>query len=145
MHLCDRDAEIIALCAEIQRLNGIAADVREKRVEPFEDKFNDLLDGPGAWKERAAAAFSHSRETGRDDAIGDLEALFLKADKLFARMMTIPATTQAGRAAKVSTLLVHALGDGWRGPAKELDWEKEHTRALLGEFAGISADELAAI
>jgi hypothetical protein len=49
------------------------------------------------------------------------------------------------RAATISALLVHALGGEWRGQARELDWERESTRALLGEFAGMSADELAAI
>jgi hypothetical protein len=34
----------------------------------------------------------------------------------------------------------------WRGPADDLDdWQKEQTRALLGEFAGMSEEELAAV
>jgi hypothetical protein len=35
--------------------------------------------------------------------------------------------------------------DGWRGPGKELDWDKDMARALLGEFAGMCAEELEAI
>jgi hypothetical protein len=54
-------------------------------------------------------------------------------------------TTQAGRAAKVRSLLAHVGGADWRGPAAELDWVEQKARALLGEFAGMSEDELAAI
>jgi hypothetical protein len=56
--------------------------------------------------------------------------------------MSIPATTQAGRAAKVRALIVYVMRSEWRGPASELDWDKEMARALLGEFAGMSAAEL---
>ena len=68
-----------------------------------------------------------------------------RPDALFARLLAIPATTQIGRAAKVRALLVHVMRDEWRGPADEMEWEKEQARALLGEFAGMSEDELAAI
>jgi hypothetical protein len=68
-----------------------------------------------------------------------------RTDRLFARMMAIPATTQAGRAAKVRALLVHVMGKDWRGPGEPLDWPCEQARALLGEFAGMNAEELAAI
>jgi hypothetical protein len=47
--------------------------------------------------------------------------------------------------AKVRTLLTFVHNDEWRGPAVDLDWEKEQTRALLGQFAGMSEDDLAAI
>ena len=33
--------------------------------------------------------------------------------------------------------------DEWRGPKSNLDWEIEQARALLGEFAGMSEEELA--
>ena len=60
-------------------------------------------------------------------------------------MMAIPAMTQPGRAAKVRALLVHVLRDKWHGPFGPLDWEKAQARALLGEFAGLSAADLEAI
>ena len=56
--------------------------------------------------------------------------------------MATPALTQAGRAAKVRVLLSDILGDGWRGPEEDLDWHIAQARALLGEFAGMSAEEL---
>ncbi len=60
-------------------------------------------------------------------------------------MMAIPAATQAGRAAKVRALLMHVCPE-WRGPTRDLDdWQVEQTRALLGQFAGTTEDELAAI
>jgi hypothetical protein len=74
-----------------------------------------------------------------------LEALDSQNDVLFARMMSIPATTQPARAAKVRALIIHVLRDEWRGPGGDLEWDKAETRKLLGEFAGITEDELAAI
>ena len=58
-------------------------------------------------------------------------------------MIATPAFTQAGRAAKVRVLLVDILGDKWRGPDSELDWDIAHARTVLGEFAGMSAEEIA--
>ncbi len=55
----------------------------------------------------------------------------------------IPATTQPGRAAKVRALLTHVMRTGWRGPANEMDWDKEMARELLAEFAGMTAEEVA--
>ena len=60
-------------------------------------------------------------------------------------MIAIPAATQAGRGAKVRALLTHVCPSEWRGPAADLDWDKEQARALLGEFAGMTEEELAAI
>jgi len=60
-------------------------------------------------------------------------------------MKAIRATTRAGKIAKMQTLLRFVHDDEWRGPADDLDWEKGETRALLGEFAGMTEDELAAI
>lgn len=60
-------------------------------------------------------------------------------------MAAIPATTNAGRAAKVRAFVAHVAGSKWRGPADELDWEILWARTLLGEFADMSADELAAV
>jgi hypothetical protein len=59
-------------------------------------------------------------------------------------MMAVPCATQSGRSAKVRVLLIYVLGMTWRGSAEEVDdWAIEQARALLGEFAGISAEELA--
>ena len=60
-------------------------------------------------------------------------------------MTAIPAATQAGRAAKVRALLAHVCTSKWRGPTSDLDWDTEQARALLGEFAGMTEEELAAI
>ena len=59
--------------------------------------------------------------------------------------MAIPAATQAGCAAKVRTLITYVMQSDWCGPAASLDWDKEMARALLGVFAGVSAEELAAV
>jgi hypothetical protein len=56
--------------------------------------------------------------------------------------MTTPALTQRGRAAKVRVLLADILGDQWRGLDRELDWDIAQARTGLGEFAGMSAEDL---
>ena len=59
--------------------------------------------------------------------------------------MASSAKTQAGRAAQVRALLTFVHTEEWRGPSRDMDWEKERTRALLGNLAGMSEEELAAI
>jgi len=74
------------------------------------------------WRRSArVAAFGFSRECGREAAIEEQAEVDARADRLFARMMANPATTQAGRAAKVRALLVHVMGEDWRGPGDPLD------------------------
>jgi hypothetical protein len=143
----DADAELITLAAEIERLVALGEEISAKRVDPFDETFNSLLDeaiaagGPDI----TAKAYSYSREVGRDAAIKEQEELEEQADRLWAGMMAIPAATQAGRAAKVRALLVHVMRDGWLGPGRDLDWPQEQARALLGQFAGMSEEELADI
>ena len=99
----------------------------------------------GDQAEHLDKAFAYSREVGRDAAIKERNDLDDEADRLWARMMAIPAATQAGRAVKVRALLVHVCPE-WRGPADDLDdWGKEQMRTLLGQFAGMSEEELAAV
>jgi hypothetical protein len=58
---------------------------------------------------------------------------------------SLPARTQAGKAAKVRALILHVMGNDWRGPVDDMNREVEKARALLGELGGLSANELAAI
>ena len=140
------DAELVALAAEIDRLCAIGKEIYARRFDPFEETFQGLLrDGPGPWKEQAALAFAYSDEVGRDAAIEERAELDLEIDRLWIRMTTIPAATPAGRAAKVRALLTHVCPSEWRGPSDDLDWEIQQARALLGEFAGMGEEELAAI
>ncbi len=144
----DGDAEIIALSQEIHRIKGSADDVAEKGIDPLNETFEQILrEGPeGVTNESFAAAFAFSREVGREAAIEEQQALDSQNDRLFERMMSIPATTQPARAAKVRALLIHVMGDAGRRSAEDVDaWDKEMMRKLLGEFAGMTEDELAAI
>jgi hypothetical protein len=144
----DGDAEIIALSAEVLCLNEIANDIAETRIDPFHDKFLEIMRG-GAHRrflskdERAELverAFAFREECGSEAAIGDQAKVDEQAYAIYPRMMAIPCTTQAGRAAKVRALLIHVMKDQWRGPAGPLDWHREQAPALLGEFAGMSAE-----
>jgi hypothetical protein len=133
------DAELLALDAEIRRLWRLSDDIEAERVDPVDDRWHELLSSD--WE----AARTFGVASGRTAAVDEIEALRLRADPLFARMEALPAQTPAGKAAKVRSLLVHVLGDEWRGPADDLHAEKAQARALLGELSGMSADDLAAV
>ena len=141
------DAELLALEAEIQQVHALVDNINAKRVSPFDDEYYDILGEP--WQRSTAsiqAALKFSEACGRTGAQKEIVDIFETTDDLFERLMRIPARTQAGRAAKVRALIVHNLGDEWRGTNEEIDdYAIEQARALLGEFAGLSAEELAAI
>ncbi len=126
------DAEILALAAEIQILQVKKGDIKATRVDPVDDEWHALA--VKDWK--AACAFGDA--SSREAAVREVNELDERGDSLCERIKALPATTQAGRAAKVRTLLTHMLGDGWRGPAAEVDCDKEQARALLAEFAGMT-------
>jgi hypothetical protein len=110
----DADAELVALAAEIERLCAVGEEVHAKRIEPFQETFQILIDDgllavkrdPAGCKEHSAPAWAYSRESGREAAVKERADLDEQADRLWERMMTIPAATSAGRAAKVRALLV---------------------------------------
>jgi hypothetical protein len=137
--LAGEDAELFKLEAEIAVLNRAAQEIREQSIEPADAAWHALARTD--WE--AACAFGLS--SGREEAVERIVAVDAKADRLFERLMAIPATTQAGRAAKVRGLLVHA----WAavGAAMHLisTGRKSRRDALLGEFAGMSAEELAVV
>jgi hypothetical protein len=129
------DSEILAIAAEIRVLDDRALAVQAERIDPFEEEFVELAKTD--WK--AACAFGDA--SGREAAVMEREGIDLKASRLFEQMLALPASTQAGRAAKVRTLLANIRD--WRGPGADLDWEIDMMRKLLGEYAGMSEEELA--
>jgi hypothetical protein len=133
------DAEIIALSAEIVRRAAEAKQFRQTQIDPLQDRFEMLVHV--SWE--LACAFD--QESGRDAAIVELDEFFETTDALCDRVMSIPATTQPGRAAKVRALIVHIMPSAWRGAANKIEWDIERARALLGELAGMSDDEIAEI
>jgi hypothetical protein len=142
------DAELIDLGREIHRLIAASADITEKRIAPFQEEFYTIRDRDAdrlSQKERLAAALAYHRENGVEAAIAEEEKLFTQAVDLWERLLSARATTQAGRSAKVRAFLVLQSGDDWHGPDEEMEWDKSMARSLLGDFAGMSADELAAI
>jgi hypothetical protein len=125
------DAELLAMEAEIMRFRGLAKAICAEKVEPFEDEFHTHMRVSGY-----DAAWAFARSYGRDDAIDEAETFHLLVDGLCERLMATPALTQAGRAAKVRVLLADILGDKWRGPDSELDWDIAQARTVM------SAEEL---
>jgi hypothetical protein len=132
------DAELLAMEAEIMRLRGLAKAIYAEKVEPFEDEFIALMKGSGS-----EAAWAFAGTYGRDDAIDEAEKFHDPANRLCEQLMAAPALTQAGRAAKVRVLLVDIVGDDWRGPSDDLDFDIYLVRTALGEFAGMTEEELA--
>jgi hypothetical protein len=142
-------SELIALAAEIERLCALGEEIYAKGVDPFEETFQKLLEeslsAAGRGELGEWPAFVYSREVGREAAIKERNELDKQAGLFRDQMMAIPAATQAGRAAKVRALLTHVCPE-WCGPADDLDdWQNEQVRALLGQFAGMTEEELAAI
>lgn len=140
------DTEIISLSAEIVRRAAEVKTVQQTEIDPYHDRYLDIIcDLSLSAPIRSKKARAYSEETGHALAIEYSTEFDAVTDKLFRRLMAIPARTQAGRAAKVRALLIHVMRDDWRGSAHDLDWDKEKARALLGEFAGLSAAELEAV
>jgi ketosteroid isomerase-like protein len=133
------DAELIAIERDIRHLNAAAEHIRNERIEPLQEEFERLL------RTNLEACRVFCASSGRDAAMVEVDALTSAQDRLYEKMTATPATTQAGRAAKVRAFLVHAGGEEWRGPDGDLDWTESVARALLGELAGMSAEELAAV
>jgi len=132
------DAELLTLAAEIESRRKLLEDF-QTRIKPLDDEWEAVPDD-------AAYAFSHM--SGREQALKELDGIFEETDLMLDRMRALPARTRAGMAAKARTILMFCLlrfDDGWKGPGINLDWEKDHARALLGEIAGMSEAELAAI
>jgi hypothetical protein len=113
--------------------------IQAKKVDPLEKGF------AAAVRACMDAACAFEARTGRRAAITEMEALMDQAGTLYARMRASPARTQAGKAAKARALLSQVLYREWRGPADDLDRDKDLARALLGELAAVSAEQLASI
>jgi hypothetical protein len=119
--LAGEDAELFKLEAEIAVLNRAAQEIREQSIEPADAAWHALARTD--WE--AACAFGLS--SGREEAVERIVAVDAKADRLFERLMAIPATTQAGRAAKVRGLLV--------------DWRRFGRQCLRSETGSPSKSE----
>jgi hypothetical protein len=59
------------------------------------------------FEERWEKVWAYSRESGREAAMKERNEIDSQADRIWKRMIAIPAATQAGRAAKVRALLAH--------------------------------------
>jgi hypothetical protein len=82
------------------------------------------------------------------DKLGDLEdSLGDKASDLVDAVIAFKAATEAGRQAQVSMVLMQAdcPADRWRGHNRHMDYEPSRVRRLLGNFAGLDEETLAAI
>ena len=78
----DADAELIALAAEIDRLCALNHEIYAKRIDPFHETFEGLMDealvvraDQTDFKARWDKAWEYSRESGREAGIGEADAV----------------------------------------------------------------------
>ena len=69
----------------------------------------------------------------------EAKKIFDARNRLVRQMWREPATTRAGKAAKVK---IAVLLLGWRGPSEDLPLTHDLARRLFGELAGLTEDEL---
>jgi len=151
--LPDADRQILAIDAKIAALDEKYEAVMAA-TRPFEDAREELrckLDGfpwPSSGYRRARAAVdAFDRQHGLDVLYKQSEELTSKICDLRDEMFVLVATSPETRRAKVRMALqmAHCRLDRWRGPAEEIDPSHGIMRRLLGEYAGLTEAELAAI
>jgi hypothetical protein len=137
------DSELLRLLAAIAALRDQSDEIERTRVLPNDEEWYEIMHRDG-WE----AACKFGIKSGRDGGIKESNDLLEKADRLFERMLALPAQTQGGRAAKVKALLIHAVSNNeptWRGPSDNLDFDIAATRSLLAQFAGMTEEEIASV
>ena len=153
------DAELYALEAEIRRLHQAIDEITSSRITPFDEEWVSLLrPAEPVWErmgleprvavESLEAANAFIESSRRRAAIEQVEELYKPLHRMLEKLIDTPARTQEGRVLKVSSLIqfvLHSPAQDWRGPDSELDWDCSLTRRLLGEYAGLTEAELAAI
>ena len=151
--LPDADRQILAIDAKIAALDE-KYEVVMAATRPFEDAREELrckLDGipwPSSGYRRARAAVdAFDRQHGLDVLYKQSEELTSEICDLRDEMFVLVATSPETRRAKVRMALrmAHCRLDRWRGPAEEIDPSHGIMRRLLGEYAGFTEAELAAI
>ena len=151
--LPDADRQILAINAKIAALDEKYEAVMAA-TRPFEDAREELrckLDGipwPSSGYRRARGAVdAFDRRHGLDVLYKQSERLTSEICDLRDEMFALVATSPETRRAKVRMALrmAHCRLDRWRGPAEEIDHSHEMIRRLLGEYAGFTEAELAAI
>ena len=149
----DADREIVAINAKIAALDEKYEAVMAA-TRPFENAREELrckLDGipwPSSGYRRARGAVdAFDRRHGLDVLYKQSERLTSEICDLRDEMFALVATSPETRRAKVRMALrmAHCRLDRWRGPAEEIDHSHEMIRRLLGEYAGFTEAELAAI
>ena len=149
----DADREIVAINAKIAALDEKYEAVMAA-TRPFENAREELrckLDGipwPSSGYRRARGAVdAFDRRHGLDVLYKQSERLTSEICDLRDEMFALVATSPETRRAKVRMALrmAHCRLDRWRGPAEEIDHSHAMIRRLLGEYAGFTEAELAAI
>ncbi|SDR64251.1 hypothetical protein SAMN05519103_09579 [Rhizobiales bacterium GAS113] len=145
------DAEILALSEQIEAIEAELAEI-DAQIGLL-DAEREAIRGryPGQKDPRYIA---WKNEIDAFDAERGLKPLFERQDPLGDRaydlttaMWAIPAKTPAGRQAKVKRRLADSKSEPWCGPESgsgcDLDYHIKMVRRLLGEFAGMTEEELA--
>ena len=137
------DSQLVDMAAQIIAIRAKVNEIEAERVRPHDEEFDRLL-GEVITPETLKIAWAFSEAVGREAGIKASGAFLNQADALIRRMWTIPAQTDAGRRAKVSTLFRHCLhgDDAWFETDRDADWHIEMTRQLLCELSGMTVEHL---
>jgi hypothetical protein len=148
----NEDAEILALEAQILATDAKHAAIM-KLIQPHDEAREALrckLDGfrggfSPEYKRARARVNAFDVEHGLDVLHKRTEELTREICDFQDSIFALAAATEAGRRAKVRVALklAHCRRDLWRGSADDLDYSTHVIRGLLGEFAGMTEEELA--
>jgi hypothetical protein len=147
----DDDAEILALEAQILATDAKHAAIM-KLIEPYQEAREALRckrDGLGGglspeYKRVRARVDAFDVEHGLDILCKRTEELTEEICDFQDRMFALAAATEAGRRSKVRVALklAHCWRDPWRGSADDLEYSTRVIRGLLGEYAGMTEEEV---
>jgi hypothetical protein len=140
----DDDAEILATDAKHAAIM--------KLIEPYQEAREALRckrDGLGGglspeYKRVRARVDAFDVEHGLDILCKRTEELTEEICDFQDRMFALAAATEAGRRSKVRVALklAHCWRDPWRGSADDLEYSTRVIRGLLGEYAGMTEEEV---
>jgi hypothetical protein len=123
-----------AMWPELKHLDEVVSKLSWAAMEEVERRLGATIGNLTTPEQHAALMPTWktvNAEYGADVANDARTAAFDKADKIHAQIMTTPAHTLAGVAAKARASAMLSFPHYWDEPAEELDWDKRMVRQLI--------------
>lgn len=135
----DTDAQLLALEHEAKQSDDTAKAIQAARIDPHEAEFERLMR-----QGSLSAALAFGQTYDRDGIIAEMDEHFSRMDHAINTAFATPAGSAIGRAAKTRMLVRHYFTP-LREPFSDLDYDDRLLRLVLAEYAGMTADDFAAI